>query len=315
MCDTLVAMPTTTADGSVLFAKNSDRPAGERQNIRTYPAADHAPDTALSCTYLDIPQVPRTHAVILSQIDWMWGAEMGANAQGVVIGNEAVWSRVQPGPPALLGMDLVRLGLERGDTAKHAADVIVELLEEHGQGGACAENDPSFTYDNSFLIVDAGEAWVLETAGTYWAAERVRAGHRNISNRLSIRENHDRRSIELAPTLDFAGHFSAATPDPESGSRELGVAELLRRHDGSITPETMMAILGDHESGICMHGAFETTASMVSRLRPDGTAEHWMTGASFPCRASFRRVEFPGRESGAELKQTEADARAARAVI
>jgi len=315
VCDTLVAMPTATADGSVLFAKNSDRPAGERQGIRTYPAADHAPDTALSCTYLVIPQVPRTHAVILSQIDWMWGAEMGANAQGVVIGNEAVWSRVQPGPPALLGMDLVRLGLERGDTALHALNVIIELLEEYGQGGACAESDPSFTYDNSFLVVDGGEAWVLETAGTYWAAERVRTAHRNISNRLSIRENHDRRSAELAATVDFAERFSAAAPDPEPGSRELGAAELLHRHDGSITPETMMAILGDHESGICMHDAFETTASMVSRLHSDGAAEHWMTGASFPCRASFRRVEFPSPASGTERKQTKSGDAAARAAF
>ena len=34
---------------------------------------------------------------------------MGANDAGVVIGNEAVWT-VEPedGPPALLGMDLVR---------------------------------------------------------------------------------------------------------------------------------------------------------------------------------------------------------------
>ena len=41
----------------------------------------------------------------------MWGAEMGANDQGVVIGNEAVWTK-EGGPQdleeKLLGMDLVR---------------------------------------------------------------------------------------------------------------------------------------------------------------------------------------------------------------
>jgi len=315
VCDTLVALPPATADGSVLFAKNSDRPAGEGQSIRTYSAAEHAQDTILSCTYLDIPQALRTHAVILSQIDWMWGAEMGANDQGVVIGNEAVWSRVQPGPPALLGMDLVRLGLERGDNAGHALDVIVELLEKHGQGGACAENDPSFTYDNSFLIVDASEAWVLETAGRFWVAERFQTGHRNISNRLSVRKNHDCRSAELDASVDFAERFSAAAPDPEPGSREFGVAGLLRRHDGSVTPETMMAILGDHENGICMHGAFETTASMVSRFRPDGVAEHWMTGASYPCRADFHRVDFPSPDSRSEIKLTKDRNDAARVPI
>lgn len=63
----------------------------------------------LQCTYIEIPQVEQTHAVVLSKPAWMWGAEMGANDQGVCIGNEAVWTRepVAPGE-ALLGMDLVR---------------------------------------------------------------------------------------------------------------------------------------------------------------------------------------------------------------
>ena len=106
MCDTFVALPPATADGSVIFAKNSDRPAGEGQSIRSYPAARPAPGSRLACTYIDIPEAAETHAVLLSQIDWMWGSEMGANAAGVVIGNEAVWTRAPMGPPALLGMDL-----------------------------------------------------------------------------------------------------------------------------------------------------------------------------------------------------------------
>ena len=69
-------------------------------------------------------------------LDWMWGVEMGANEHGVVIGNEAVWTRepCDGRNKALLGMDLVRLGLERGNTAREALDVITTLLEEHGQG-------------------------------------------------------------------------------------------------------------------------------------------------------------------------------------
>jgi len=66
-------------------------------------------DFYLQCTYTQIPQVEQTHAVVLSKPAWMWGAEMGANDQGVCVGNEAVWTRepVAPGE-ALLGMDLVR---------------------------------------------------------------------------------------------------------------------------------------------------------------------------------------------------------------
>lgn len=66
-----------------------------------------------------------------------------------------------------------RLGLERADTAEKALAVIVDLLEKYGQGGNCMESHMVFTYHNSFLIADRKEAWVLETSGKYWAAEKV----------------------------------------------------------------------------------------------------------------------------------------------
>lgn len=66
-----------------------------------------------------------------------------------------------------------RLGLERADTAEKALSVIVDLLEKYGQGGNCMESNMAFTYYNSFLIADRKEAWVLETSGKYWAAEKV----------------------------------------------------------------------------------------------------------------------------------------------
>ena len=306
MCDTFIALPPATSDGSVVFAKNSDRPAGEGQTTRLYPAASHDGEETLQCTYIKIPQAKETFRILLSQIDWMWGGEMGANERGVVIGNEAVWTRVSPGPPALLGMDLVRLGLERGATARAALDVMVSLLEQFGQGGACAENDPGFSYDNSYLIADFSEAWVLETAGRLWVAERITEGFRNISNRLSIRRNFDLCSEGLAEQarslaiscddgpVDFAASFSTASVDPESGSRETWGSDLLAQSSGRITPETMQEVLRHHQSGICMHGGFETTASMVSRLKPDGEMIHLLTDGPNPCRANFQQVDGLG---------------------
>ena len=112
----------------------------------------------------------------------MWGCENGANEHGGVIGNEA-----EENEKLLLGLDLVRLGLERGETSREALDAITALLEEFGQGGPCAQEDPTFTYHNSFLIADYNESWILETAGRPWVAQRWTEGGRNISNGLTIR--------------------------------------------------------------------------------------------------------------------------------
>ena len=115
MCDTFVALPDATPGGDLIFGKNSDRPGGEIQDVVSFPARQHAAGESLQCTYLEIPQDLQTFAVILSKPRWMWGAEMGANEHGVVIGNEAVWTTEPYAETGLLGMDLVRLGLERGE--------------------------------------------------------------------------------------------------------------------------------------------------------------------------------------------------------
>lgn len=81
-CDTFVAMHDATADGSVIFGKNSDRETEEVQEVVAFLGGEHPPGSMLRCTYISIPQAPRTHAVVLSKPTWMWGAEMGANQAG-----------------------------------------------------------------------------------------------------------------------------------------------------------------------------------------------------------------------------------------
>lgn len=68
---------------------------------------------------------------------------------------------------------VLRLGLERGNSALTALTVITDLLEQHGQGGQCKEDPESFSYHNTFLLVDRNEAWVLETAGKLWVAQKL----------------------------------------------------------------------------------------------------------------------------------------------
>ena len=40
-CDTFVALPPATADGCIIFGKNSDRPDDEVQEVVYYPSKDH----------------------------------------------------------------------------------------------------------------------------------------------------------------------------------------------------------------------------------------------------------------------------------
>jgi len=160
MCDTLGRI---LCPDLALFAKNSDRSPNEPQVIEYRPARDHR-EKDLRATYLTIPQAPHTYATLLSRPAWMWGAEMGVNEHGVCIGNEAVFTKGRYASAGLTGMDLVRLALERASSARQAADLILELLEQHGQGGNCGY-DHNFFYDNAFLILDRREIWLLETAG------------------------------------------------------------------------------------------------------------------------------------------------------
>jgi secernin len=69
------------------------------------------------------------------------------------------------------------LGLERGASAWAALEVITGLLEDHGQGGPCREAQEPFSYHNTYLLVDRTEAWVLETAGRLWVAQKVTGKH------------------------------------------------------------------------------------------------------------------------------------------
>ena len=319
MCDTLVALPNSTDAGGVLFAKNSDRERNEAQGVEMSPRRRGLAGAPQKLTYITVPEVDQTHACLLSRPFWMWGAEMGANEHGVVIGNEALHASVPAQRRrALIGMDLVRLGLERASTAKQAVEVITALLEQYGQGGDCGHLG-RFYYHNGFIIADPVEAFVLETAGRWWAVEQVTRA-RALSNAYSIGRSYDAISADLAAHgrvegwEDADGRFDVAERLIDSARDAVSFGRgrcargnaLLARGGDRLTPIAMMAILRDHGDApdwspanterrtLCMHAAegprrSQSVGSMVSDLRP-GRHVHWVTGSSAPCTSLFKPV-------------------------
>lgn len=294
MCDTLAIV---TADG-VLFAKNSDRDANEAQCLEWHPRQTHAAGAPLDCTWITIPQVPTTHAVLISRPYWMWGVEMGTNEWGLTIGNEAVFTNQPCAVRGLTGMDLVRLALERAASAAAAVDVITGLLAAHGQGGGCGHEHRGFTYHNSFLIADPHGAVVLETAGEHWATEEV-VGARNISNALSIRGFAQAHTDRLRTHVAAAAAREARVGQCASGIRRLGDLFALLRDHGQPGPVPHYRWLNGAMAAPCMHAggvlaASQTTGSWAAHLSSDG-ATHFATATAAPCTGLFKpvRVDEP----------------------
>ncbi|MFW9910061.1 MAG: C69 family dipeptidase [Candidatus Thorarchaeota archaeon] len=316
MCDTIVALGKATKDGYTLFGKNSDRSPNESQLVEYHPSREYDSDAEVKCTYLRIPQAKRTNAVFLSRPHWMWGAEMGANEHGVVIGNEAVFSKEEVPQTGLLGMDLLRLGLERGNSARSAMDIIIELLEKHGQGGVY-ELGGVLTYHNSYIIADRKDAWVLETSTRRWAAERVESV-RSISNGYSIGKKWDLASKDLVEHaieqgwIDDKESFSFSEAYGNEMMRYITVchprisytSEALREKDGGLEFQDMAQILRNHADGwrswesellpICQHTSHahrdSSAGSQISELTTNDI--HWFTGCSYPCLSLYWPFSF-----------------------
>jgi secernin len=325
MCDSIAARGAHTASGATLFAKNSDRREGECQPFLQFPAALHPRGAEMRCTHVKIPQVAETYRVMGHAPWWVWGFEQGVNEHGVAIGNQTVFSREPVEErPGLIGMDLVRLGLERGRDAREALEIVAGLIETHGQGGA-AMAPGGGGYHNSFLIADPEAAWMMETSGRRWAARPVELG--SLSNHISLGTDWEIGSRDLE---SFArgegwwavrGRVDVATayrnnqvPLRISAGRHRRSAALLEAAKGQLDVAAAMRVLRDHGSGrvapaadatpeeerfftLCMHSepVGTTTASLIAELPVDGP-DPWPVWISFgtPCTGIFVPVYMDG---------------------
>ncbi|KAK7108928.1 secernin-2-like [Littorina saxatilis] len=321
MSDLFVALPPVTSRGCVLFAKNADRPPSEVQEVVYSPPVDHDPGAKVKSTFHEMEQHPHTHGVVLSKAGWSWGAEMGANDQGVAGGCSSVWTvSCHPGDheERLLGVDLVRLALERSSTAREAVDTVTSLLTKHGQGGPCCE-DPSYgqwTYHNSFLFADRQEAWALDTAGRLWVAKKITDGVYAMSSILSLGTDYDLSCPGLAEAAESGGHWKAdngpvdfakafnatfeglSLSDKQQPVNRLRCGKALledKAKTGKVTVSDLFDLLRDKESCVNLSGELLTVGSQVSVLQPHGSKVpdvHWLTATPVPDLSVFKPFIF-----------------------
>ena len=322
-CDTFALTAGAFAGGNLL-CKNSDRPLGEAQPLRFYPRRSYAAGEQLQCTHLTVPQAETAWAVLGCQPYWIWGFEMGVNEWGLAIGNEAQGSRCEPETEeGLLGMDLLRLALERAKNARQAIAVITQLLERYGQN-ANASMLFDRRYENSFMLVDKDEVWLLETAGRQWVAKQVH-DRAAISNCYTVEEAFDlcsgkledyaRQRRWLAPDepMNFAKAYTApAIRQTASNPRHRRLVKLINAR-AQLTESDCRDILRDHFEGelieprfgacygmfvtVCMHAmtwdASQTTCSLLARWDERlGVVARY--APSIPCCSAYIPVYMTG---------------------
>jgi dipeptidase len=325
----MVALGGSTAGGNTLFAKNSDRPQEEAQPLVQVSAADHVGSEFSGTQFVGVPQLGHTYRHVGSKPYWCAGYEHGFNEHQVVIGNEALPSLLpEVAEPKMVGMELLRLGLERSKTAEEAVDVMTGLVTEFGQGNFA--NDAGVrTYDNIFLIADPISAYVVECVGHDWAVKRVE-NITSISNVGQVGKDADRVSqgakaqatrlglFEMGSDESFS--FSKSFADAEAGlnglARQCRSDAMLNVGAGGLDARSMMQVLTDHSNGenpneapvvdvagnlsICLHrragdqsGA--STASLVADLCATGERlpVYW-TGMYSPCMTAFMPMFIEG---------------------
>ncbi len=319
-----------------MFGKNSDREPNEAQVLEIVPRMRHE-EPYVRLTNMEYPQARETYAVVISRPWWIYGAEMGLNEYGLVIGNVAVFTKEPYREDGMLGMDMLRLALERTRTAREALKFLVDLVESIGQGGNYSY-EKKFRYHNSFIIADPKEAWVLETAGEYWAAKRVRDVY-TISNALTITDDWDVAHEKLVDhgvkkhgcsrqRFSFASCYSDRFYTKLARGRERRSYTLgrLREKVGELTVWDIVSLLRSHQHepyhpargsmrDICMHyGGLlrpsQTASSMVVMLKNDSVLG-LVTGTSNPCLSLYKPVVFgvrlPFQQKNASNKYSVSD--------
>lgn len=318
--DMVVALGSSTADGSTLFAHNSSQPPRQFQVLKRVAGQAFSAGEKVRAALMEIPQVRQTHTVLGSRPVGSWGYSHGVNEHGLAVGCTQFRTKLCCHGPVLQDTELVRLVLERARTACQAVDVLTDLVERHGQGLSPQAGD------SSFLLADPTEAHVVQAAGKHWVSQQVQET-RAVSDGCAIRQDWDRIARGLAghaiaeqwwpcdgSKLDFAGAVGESSSAANSLQRWGRATLLLEQQSGHIDAAFLRRLLTDHYEGqpgevdpflntrgnvpLCQHGGATgpvTTASLIAQLgsQPDRPLLVWWSFGP-PCISVYLPIFLAG---------------------
>jgi secernin len=310
MCDTFVATPNKTVDGSIILGKSADDQINEAHYVLHVPHKKYSRGQLVRVTHLLIPQAEETNEIVLHKAFWYWGGEEGINEHGLSIGIEAAYSTLTgtETKDGLIGCDLVRIALERARTCSEAIEVVTRLLKTYGQAGNI-EISGNSEVDLTYLIADQREAWILETAGREYAAKKVK-DFDAISNHYMLENDWEISSLPEKPgELAWGEKYNVKDIVLALGARERRECSLSAlAAAGPISVKTGFDVLRQHGSSkyhpatsgevakvVCMHAGpgdfrkWQAVNAFVSRVKGEQVVA-WSTGTSANCLSIFKPI-------------------------
>ena len=270
MCTCILAGKNATVTGRAMLGANDDW-ENVKGVLTEVARKEYAPGSRYTLVGgLEIPQVAKTCAYTytacdysIGNLDRAWAG--GCNDRGVAVAGTGVdaWKEY-PWRGFGYGLepdDIPLLILQRAKTARHAVELIAELIQEYGLRPSYFEGAPGSSCA-TFSVADKEEAWVLEVlAGRHYLATRVPDDE--VSVRVNAFGTHDADLTDAANTVsspgladfareqfgwegeescfDFAGIFGSETSPTEWGP-ELDPMNIRRRW------RAMQLLTGEEES-------------------------------------------------------------------
>ncbi|KAF6003206.1 secernin 2 [Cyanidiococcus yangmingshanensis] len=250
------------------------------------------------------------------------GAVSGVNENGVAVALKFASTRKLRIAPQgqLSGEDLVLTALRYGKTALHAAQLLIQTIEQ--QGVKSAETGAVFDWTPGLVFADARGAWLLETACGFWALGKVPKVESVFTNNLYIEEplshSEDLKSLasledcsspRAAGRISFRQLFAPSEPR-ESFLQESEPHQTSEKNDSLGKPVDIATIIGrvrqQRPAQACLTDSNPQrntirSGAFISILTPDITRRIHLFACEEDTACAMFKPFFLEREGGADL--------------